>query len=113
MKSKVLFAASLMFLCATLRANAGDIQNGAVVKISSSKAYGEILFIKTDKAKTGIPTCHSNLSWDFVLPLVSEHDKKLYAMLLSARVAQTPLSLSGTGTCDHFGSIETLVGIWW
>jgi hypothetical protein len=113
MKLKVLFAASLMYLCPALSAQAGGVEDAIVVKISSSKQFGEILFIKTNKSKTNIPGCHSNLSWDFVVPLVSEHDKKLYSMLLAARVAQTPITLSGTGTCDHFGSIESLIGIWW
>ena len=110
---KALFAASLLLLCSTLPAQAGDVLDAVVVRITSSKAFGEILFIKTDKSKTSLPGCHVNLSWDFVMPLVTEHDKKFYAMLLAARAAQTPVSLSGAGTCDHFGSIESLIGITW
>lgn len=113
MKHKVLFATSLMFLCSVLPAQAGDLLDANVVKIASAKTYGEILFIKTDKSKTSLPSCHSNLSWDYVMPLVNEHDKKLYALLLSARAAQTPVSLSGAGTCDHFGSVESLIGVTW
>jgi hypothetical protein len=113
MKHKALFAASLVFLCSALPAQAGEILDAIVVRITNSKAHGEILFIKTDKAKTSLPGCHVNLSWDFVMPLVTEQDKKLYAMLLAARAAQTPVSLSGAGTCDHFGSIESLTGITW
>ena|SRR5687767_1653991 len=113
MKLRIMFIASLAFLNPALPAQAGGVENGIVVKVSSSKQFGEILFIKTDKTKTGAPGCQTNFSWDFVMPLVSEHDKKIYAMLLAARVAQTPITLSGTGTCDHFGSIETLIGVWW
>ena len=113
MKHKVLFAASLMFLCSGLPAQAGDVLDANVVRITSAKTLGEILFIKTDKSKTSLPGCHTNLSWDFVMPLVTEHDKKLYAMLLAARAAQTPVSLTGAGTCDHFGSIESLIGVTW
>jgi hypothetical protein len=96
-----------MFPCSALPAQAGGVEDATVVKISSSKQFGEILFIKADKPKTNIPGCHSNLSWDFVMPLVIEDDKKIYAMVLAARVAQTPITLSGAGTCDHFGSIES------
>lgn len=92
---------------------AGDILDAAVVRIASNKAYGEIVFIKTEKTKSSVPGCHINLSWDFVMPLTTEHDKKLYAMLLAARSAQQPISLSGSGNCDTFGSIETVSGITW
>jgi hypothetical protein len=113
MKHKVLFAASLIFLFSGLPAQAGEILDAIVVRLASVKTYGEILFIKTDKSKTSLPGCHTNLSWDFVMPLVTEHDKKLYAMLLAARAAQTPVSLSGAGTCDHVGSIESLIAVTW
>jgi hypothetical protein len=113
MKRNVSFAAGLMFLSSILPAQAADILNAKLVSIGSTKAYGEILFIKTDKVKTGVPGCHSNLSWDYVMPLITEQDKKFYAMLLAARAAETPISLSGAGTCDHFGSIESLVGVTW
>jgi len=113
MKHKVLFAAGLMFLCSALPAQAGEVLNAIVVRLANEKTYGDILFIKTDKAKTNFPGCQINLSWDFVMPLVSEQDKKLYAMVLAARATQTPVSLIGAGTCDHFGSIESLIGVTW
>lgn len=113
MAHRVLFATALMCLCQAPPAPAADILDANVIRIASSKTYGEILFIKTDKSKTNMPGCHSNLSWDYVMPLVTEQDKKLYAILLSARAAQTPVSLSGAGSCDHFGSIESLIGVTW
>ena len=95
MQHKLFLLASLVFLCQALPAQAGDLLDVRVVRIGSSKTYGEILFIKTDKVKTSLPGCHVNLSWDYVMPLVSEQDKKLYAMLLAARASDTPVTLSG------------------
>jgi len=113
MHHKFFALAILMFLCSAVPAQAGDLADANVVRIGSTKTFGDILFIKTDKAKTSLPGCHTNLSWDYVMPLVTEQDKKLYAMLLAARAAQTPVSLGGAGTCDHFGSIESLIGVTW
>jgi len=113
MNSKTLLAAGLALLSLAPLARAGDILDATLVKIASSKTWGEILFIKTDKSKSGLPGCHTNLSWDYVMPLTTEHDKKLYALVMAARASQTPVSLNGTGTCDHFGSVESLIGITW
>jgi hypothetical protein len=107
----VLLGALACSLVLPLRA--GDLTDGTVVRIASNIQYGEIVFIKTDKSKSSVPGCHTNLSWDFVMPLTSEHDKKLYAMLLAARASGTPVGLSGAGHCNHFGSIESLSGITW
>jgi hypothetical protein len=107
------FIAFFALLTCVAPSYAGDILDATVVKIASNKAYGEMVFIKTDKTKSSVPGCHTNLSWDFVMPLVSEHDKKLYAILLAARAGQTTVSISGLGNCDTFGSIETVSGITW
>lgn len=96
-----------------LAAHAGDILDAVVVKIASNKTYGKMSFIKTDKSKPSAPGCQINLSWDYVMPLVTEHDKKLYAMLLAARASGSPVSLNGTGNCDTFASIESLLAITW
>jgi hypothetical protein len=75
------------------------------------KTYGDIAFIKLDKTKDSPPSCHTNLSWDYVMTLTSEQDKKMYALLLTARTTQTPVSINGAGNCQPFGSVETLEGI--
>lgn len=113
MHGKRPFIAGLALFTLTAPLYAGDILDAHVVKIASNKGYGEMVFIKTDKSKATVPACQTNLSWDFVMPLATEHDKKIYAILLSARATQTPVSLSGSGNCDTFGSIETASGITW
>lgn len=113
MQHKFFLVSGLMLMCHALSAPAGDLADARLIKIGTMKTYGEILFIKTDKTKTSLPGCHVNLAWDYVMPLVSEHDKKLYSMLLAARAADTPITLNGGGTCEYFGSIETLIGVTW
>jgi hypothetical protein len=45
------------------------------------------------------------------MTLTSEQDKKMYALLLTARTTQMPVSINGAGSCQAFGSVETLEGI--
>ncbi|MBM0105753.1 hypothetical protein JM946_13510 [Steroidobacter sp. S1-65] len=107
------FIASLTLTMLAPPLYAGDILDATVIRIASNKAYGEMVFIKTDKTKSTVPGCQTNLSWDFVMPLTTEHDKKLYAILLAARAGATPISINGSGNCDTFGSIETVSGLTW
>lgn len=111
MRTKLPFLTMAAFVAFAVPLQAGTILDASLTRLAIVKTHGDIVFVKADRSKDSLPTCHTNLSWDFVMPLISEQDKKLYAMLLVARSSQMTVSLSGTGTCDHFGSIETLMGI--
>ena len=102
---------SLFLLSVAVPSWSGDVLDTTVTRLAIVKTHGDIVFIKVDKPKDSAPACQVNLSWEYVMPLVSEQDKKMYAMLLAARVSQTPVSLNGTGGCNHFASIETLIGV--
>ena len=109
MRAKTLAYGLLLLACMTAKGvSAGDVNDAVITKIAISKGLGDILFILVDKPKGSTPACHSNLSWTYVLPLSTELDKKIYALLLTARSTQAPITFSGTGQCEVFGSIETL-----
>lgn len=53
--------------------------------------------------------CHTNGTWDFVFPLVSESDKALYSLLLALHVSgSTAERFVGNDSCDVHGSVESL-----
>jgi hypothetical protein len=90
---------------------ASSTVDATVLKVAVVKTYGEIAFIKLDKLKDGAPSCHTNPYWDYVMTLTSEQDKKMYALLLTARTTQLPVSIDGAGNCQPFNGIETVEGI--
>jgi hypothetical protein len=102
---------ALLLLSLAAPSWSGDVQDTTLTRLAIVKTYGDIVFVKVDNPKGSLPACHVNLSWTYVMPLVSEQDKKMYAMLLAARTSQAPVSLNGTGGCDHFASIETLLDV--
>lgn len=88
---------------------AGDVADTIITRLGFHKGIADILFIAVDKPRNNPPACGPNGgSWAFVLPLATDQDKKIYATLLAARASQTPVQLAGTGTCDVFGTIESL-----
>jgi hypothetical protein len=108
-KSLILAMCGVLPAGAATSASAESLVSGAVITaINVTKSYGEILFIKVDKPKSTPPGCDTNGFWTYVLPLTTELDKKLYAMLLTARATGAPVTLTGTGTCSAFGTIESL-----
>ena len=100
-----------MTMAFSTASHAGSVTDAVITKLAVNKQFGDIVFISVTLTKDSTPACHTNGSWTFVMPLTSEQDKKYYALLLAARTTQTPVTLVGTSTCDHFGSIESLQGI--
>ncbi len=90
---------------------AGEVADTVVTKLGVVKAYTGMVFVRIDKAKTGVPACHTNGAWSFVMSLTTDHDKNMYAALLAARSTGTPITLGGSNICDVFGQIETLGGV--
>ncbi len=67
-----------------------------------------MLFVRVDALKSGSPACDVNGAWNYVLPQVSDTDKRIYAMLLAAEMSGQTVVLGGTGGCADFGTIESL-----
>lgn len=66
------------------------------------------LFIVTDRSRGDQkPDCHAS-NWSYVLPLDTEHQQRMYSMLLAAKMANAKVSLFGTNGCSSKSDIETL-----
>lgn len=108
LKRSVVWTVFLMVSMSSSLSKAGNVYDTVITKLSIGKQHGDVVFILVDKAKDSTPSCHVNSSWTYVMPLTSEQDKKMYAMLLAARSAQTPVNFNGNGACDAFSGIESL-----
>lgn len=87
---------------------AGATGNTLILTLGLDNGAQDVLFITVDKAKDSQPACHTNGNWAYVLPLSSDQNKKIYAMLLAARASQMPVTLTGNNACSVFSGIETL-----
>jgi hypothetical protein len=90
-------------------ASAGSVTDATITGIGITEQIGSMAFISVSIAKSGNPTCHNNGTWSFVLPLTTPLQNQMFAQLLAARAAQSPVTLTGNGLCDTFGGVETLV----
>lgn len=94
--------------------HAGGVEDATITRLAIDRVIGaDILFIMVDKTKSNKPSCQPNDGgWAFVLPLSTDGEKRMYAMLLAARAAGSKVSLGGHGDpCSVFGSIETLQSV--
>jgi hypothetical protein len=69
---------------------------------------GSYVFIVTDTAPTNPASCSTQGLWQFTLPLSNAAGSQIYAGLVAAYMAGTPVMLEGTGSCSEFGSVESL-----
>jgi len=105
-RSRVFFGIIVLAVC--FSSDAGSVSGATITKLQISKVFPDILFVQLDRVKDSTPACHINGAWTYAMSMTTESDKKMYALLLAARVSQAPVTISGTGTCDVFGSIESL-----
>jgi len=87
--------------------------SGILQVLALDNGAPDVLFISIAGTKDSQPACQTNGSWAYVLPLVNDQNKKIYAMLLAARVSQTPVTLPGSGACDDYPGIETLHAVYY
>ena len=90
----------------TCLANAGDGQ-GKILQIAINKDIGAVAFVRLDTAPVGVAVCSTSGYWHFTIPIVSDLDKRLHAQLLAAKLANATVSISGTGSCSEYGSVES------
>ena len=91
---------------------ASDVTGRVVSLEIDSDIAGNVVFIQLDTPKTNPPACQTN-AWSFVLSLADATSKNMYAMLLAAKTAQTPVRVRGIGQCSSavFSTIETATGV--
>lgn len=90
---------------------AGSSVSGVTItNLQISEAYPgtSFVFIGLSAQPTGQPACGANGSWQYTLSFSAPSASQLYAMLLTAYAAQTPIDVSGTGTCNEVNFVESL-----
>jgi len=105
---KICFLLIAMLLSAS--AFSGQVTNGKILRIMVNTQVGtDMLFIQVSGDLTDSPMCSTNGVWQFVLPLSNELQKDtVTSFLLSAYMSGALVRIDGSGTCDTFGSIETM-----
>lgn len=91
---------------------AASVSNTEISMVMIERQNGAKVFLKTTVNKAaGSPTCHTNASWSFVLPLTTDTDKAIYSALLAAKSAGRKVNLVGAGECNTHTAIETLTRV--
>jgi hypothetical protein len=98
------FAASL-FAC---NATAADVEAAHVLNLAINKSFGNFVFVKLDKPHAVPIACAINGSWQYTLPLSTEVDKRMFALLVTAQTTGKPVSINGAGACNEFGAVESM-----
>lgn len=103
------FGMLLMSLLAIQTSFAATVSNTGISVVMIDRKNGAKVFVKTSVIKTANnPTCHTNTSWAFVLPLTNELEKAMYSAILAAKNTGKKVNLVGTGDCGTHTGIETL-----
>lgn len=90
--------------------SAGTLLTGHVKEMQVNKSLGNILFVQLDVSHNAPIACHSNLGWTYTIPMQSEADKRIFAMLLTARAIGATVTLFGSGSCSDFSAVESIAG---
>lgn len=81
--------------------------SGTVASIYVNESLGAVAYIVMNGAKASNPACSTG-PYAFVLSLTNGDAPQQFAMLLTARTTQMPVTLTGDGACDLVSGAETL-----
>jgi hypothetical protein len=87
----------------------GVVDGTLIDSIAMDYTTGNMVFISVHSPKTSNPACSTNGTWAFVLPLTTSLQTQMFAALLSARSSGANVTLVGSGVCDTYSNVETLV----
>lgn len=82
-----------------------------VLELEVNKTFGAFVFVRMDKAPTAPIACSTNGYWHYTLPLASDLDKRMFAMLLTAQAGGKAVSIAGLGSCSEFSAIESAAAV--
>jgi hypothetical protein len=91
--------------------SAGTQVTGHVKVVSINKAFGSFVFVQLDAPQSAPIPCQTNVGWTYTLPQQSDADKKMLALLITAKAMGQLVTLYGSGLCSDFGAIESASGI--
>ena len=84
------------------------MNRATITNLQINKDYGaSFVFIQVSTAPAGAPSCASS-GWNYTLSFSGAGATQLYAMLLTAYAAGTPVNIAGTGLCSDVGIAESL-----
>jgi len=86
---------------------AGTMVIGHVKEIQLNKDMGNVAFIQLDSPQTSPIACQTNVGWTYTIPLVTDMDKKMFAVLSMALASGQTVRLYGSGACSDFGAVES------
>ena len=99
---------SYLFLVITLYYSASCYSGSSEGLVTSITSYQHLIFF-TSGSHIGQPTCNSQYSggpgWAF--NTYNINGKNLYAMLLAAQAGGRSISVTGSGACQDWFSLET------
>lgn len=99
-------AIALTVLGMSSTASAGDVI-GVVTTLLVRDSDG-LVYVHLSGTPTGRPACAASTSYWMIPNENSEVGKKLYALLLSAKVAQQQVRIVGKNTCVRWGDGEDI-----
>jgi hypothetical protein len=113
MKLAVLAASGILLLMSANNSRgATNVVDVLVQELSLNRQLGNIVFVRVSQApSSGSPSCAINTYWHYTVPLNDEMGKNIYAALLAALMAHTPVSIAGVGACQEYGNVETLAAL--
>jgi hypothetical protein len=111
MKTKAFFLCGMLLLGASDTSFAGSVSSATITRLAIYQQIGSFLFISVDQPVNAKPACSTNTGFQFAIPLSTEIGRQTMALLLSARAAQISVDLAGSGSCDLYSNVETLVNV--
>lgn len=92
----------LIFGFLAVLGTASDASTAASAQISAVTSATEgLASIVHPGARTGLPACATSTVWS--INLTSPGGQSTFSAALSAYIAQRPISIAGTGTCNAYG----------
>jgi hypothetical protein len=103
-----LLAPAVAIVASTLAGSASaTTTTGTIVQIAANRSNANIVFVHMNPQPTPPVACSTNGNWSYVIPMTTDLDKKIFAMLEAAQLAGRTVTITGTGDCADFGSIES------
>jgi hypothetical protein len=112
MLKKLIVAVSILMMSLSNVSWAGSVNNATITNVAILQQFGDLLFVQTNQAINNPPTsCSNSTGFQFVVSLSNAMGQHVMAILLAARAAQNPVYIAGSGACDLFSNVETLVSV--
>jgi hypothetical protein len=102
---------ALGLLCVSQQSYAGSVSNATITSVAIFQQIGDLMFVSTNQAVNSPPSCSNNAGFTFVVSLSTAVGQQTMAVLLAARSAQASVTISGSGACDLYSNVETLVNV--